>query len=825
MINSVEAKRVINDIYLEIENSRGTYIWDDYVNTLKLIAQVVFTRSSGFILELIQNAEDAGLELPPPGVFQININKQRVKVIHNARTFNETDVRALCGVRSSKKPEKGTLGYLGIGFKSVFKITDAPEIYSNGFQFKYDRNYSEWKDPSKIPWHVIPIWIDQFSEPIDANKTVIIIPYREGDKEAYYSSLIEEVSKLKTELYLFLRWLRKIEIKDEVSGRSWTLENIGDGEEGISTLLQDGIEQKFKFFRKTLTEIPDWVKQDRLTQEYRANVTKREISVAFALDKEGNLAPFQAGAMYGGVYSFVPLGEARSGAKFPIQADFLAQPGRDAINYEAKWNQWLVEEVTKLCYEAINYFKNDNKWKNQFLPVFEFSKSPGMESYTKLFGPKLIEPIEDFLEQNDFVPTLDGGWTKPSNAIKILEDQETIDDLVNMRILKNEEIPSVMGGSPDLKLVSSEVKERDTKPFKKIDRLDILDNDEFLEQKLNNTGAPEWFRKLYLWLNAHPREKKSSKGKYSKEGYWDKKIVLDSDKKLFKGGEVWIPDLQPTDPILKDLVVTSKSFPSILHPDVLAGANEMEQKAIRSFLAGLTGVQILDAKTICKESLLPKIVTASSKPSISELIQYTSLCKLFLDIDFGKVELWVATKDDEVRAAKEVIFSKEFKPDKDWESNKKYLPGLNFVNLKYISQVSDPAHLVKWREFFKTGGVKENPDNGAYEFATNFAKEKLSTKYANVVIVDKRNYGYDIEADKPSGGKMRIEVKGITHDQDIELDCNETNTADVYKDFFYLCVVASIPENPSIHLICNPSVVGKKDKVTISPDIWKAATL
>lgn len=825
MINSHQAKAVINAIRQEIENSKGTYIWDDYVNTLKLITQVVFTRSSGFILELIQNAEDAGLELPPPGVFEVYIDKQRVKIIHNARTFNETDVRALCGVRSSKKPEKGTLGYLGIGFKSVFKITDGPEIYSDGFRFRFDRNCPEWKEPGKTPWHVIPIWIEQTTEFVEPDKTVFILPYREGEEEAYYSSLIEEVSKLDTQLYLFLRWLRKIVIKDEVSGKSWTLEHAGDSKEGISRLLNNGSDQKFKFFRKTLTEIPDWVKQDRLTQEYRANVTKREISIAFALDGQNNLSPYLAGAMFGGVYSFVPLGEARSGAKFPIQADFLVQPGRDAVNYEAKWNHWLVEEVTRLCREAVDCFKSDPVWKYQFLPVFEFNKSPGLESYSKLFGPKLIEPIETYIDQGEFVPTLEGSWTTQSKAIVISEDKEAMDDLVNGNILKTDEIASIMGGSSDLKVVSSEVKEQDGRPFKRVDRLGLLDNDEYLEQKRNTLTAPDWFRRLYFWLSSHPRSQRSSRGKYYQEGYWSKKIVLSADNTLYDGGKVWIPDFQPSDPILKDLALTSQSSRVILHPDILAGSSEAEQKAIRSFLTGLTGVQILDAGTICKENLLPKIATTSPKPSVSELVQYTRHCKLYLHNELGVAELWVVTKSGEIRVAKEVIFPKEFKPDRDWESNKKYLPGLNFVDPQYLDGIADPSELVLWRQFFKTGGVKDNPDNGTYEFATNFAKEELSKQYASVVVVDKRNYGYDIEADSPSGEKMRIEVKGITHDQDVELDSNETTTADTYKDSFYVCVVASVPESPSIHLVRNPAVVGKKDKVTLTQAMWKAAKL
>lgn len=317
----------------------------------------MFTRSSGFILELIQNAEDSGLDVPEPGHFEIRINQQRVKITHNGRPFDESDVKAISGIRSSKKPERGFLGYLGIGFKSVLKIADRPEIYSNGFQFKFDRTF--WADPSSTPWHVIPLWLDEPSEPIDTSRTTFIIPFREpADSER----IAEEVEKIRLELYLFLNWLRKIEIKDEESGKHWTLENLGENQEGISTLRSNGEERGFKFFRHSVS-VPDWVKEDRLTQEYRANVTHREIAIGFALDDNGNLAPDEAGAMYGGVYSFLPLGEAKSGAKFPIQADFLVQPGRDALNYEAKWNQWILEEVKKLSLEAISFFKTHDTWK------------------------------------------------------------------------------------------------------------------------------------------------------------------------------------------------------------------------------------------------------------------------------------------------------------------------------------------------------------------------------------------------------------------------------------------------------------------------------
>src|SRR5437899_7699889 len=118
---SQEPRRTIANVREEIEKSKGQYIWQDYVRALRVISEVIFTKSAGFILEFIQNAEDAGVGLLVPGEVRICINKQRIKITHNGRPFTEENVRALCSIRSSKKPEQGTLGYLGIGFKSVFK--------------------------------------------------------------------------------------------------------------------------------------------------------------------------------------------------------------------------------------------------------------------------------------------------------------------------------------------------------------------------------------------------------------------------------------------------------------------------------------------------------------------------------------------------------------------------------------------------------------------------------------------------------------------------------------------------------------------------------
>lgn len=265
----------------------------------------------------------------------------------------------------------------------------------------------------------------------------------------------------------------------------------------------------------------------------------------------------------------------------------------------------------------------------------------------------------------------------------------------------------------------------------------------------------------------------------------------------------------------------------MLHPDILAQAkDDSERESLKGFLTGLVGVQKMDAKAVCEEAILPKIVGSAPQPNAAELLDYTKYCQQYLASGVVKGrEFWVVTKSGGVRRAKEVLFSTEFKPVQNWEINQKYVKGLDFLSPAYLGGSTADEELRAWREFLKAGGVKEEPDNGVYEFATNFAKERLAVRFKNVVNVDKRNFGYDLEAEDEKGQKVQIEVKGQASEADVELTGNEAQAADKYRDSFYLCVVSSVPDSPTIHLVQNPASVGKKDKLTIPKSDWKVGRL
>lgn len=529
--------------------------------------------------------------------------------------------------------------------------------------------------------------------------------------------------------------------------------------------------------------------------------------------------------MYGGVYSFLPLGESKSGAKFPIQADFLVQPGRDSINAEALWNHWLLEEVASLCQGAIQYFQQHEVWKYQYLAAFEFKRSPGFEAYDKLFGPKLIDPIEKLLDESPSVLTVKDTWAKPSDVVLVDETSKAIQTLSDLGILSLDEIAPVFGGAPNLVPVHPKVAEAQPGHFKKVSRATLFENEDFLAAKAQASDGPAWFRALYAWLNKHPlyEEYFHCKRKRRVIGYHEEEIALRADKTISTEGSVFVLDLGTADPFLANLAYELQATKPMLHPNILGGAaDDQDREILKGFLTGLVGVQKMDAEAVCLEAILPKIETTAPAPALAELLTLTRYCQKHLPpYSVQGRELWVINKQNLVRKASEVLFSAEFKPTANWEKHQQYVPGSDFLAADYVTGCTAAAELRAWREFLGDGGVKQAPDNGVEVFAMKFVEDKLASRFKNIVTVDKLNLGYDMEAEDSAGQKVHLEVKGLTSEGNVELTGNEATAARIHGSTFYLCVVAGIPDTPVLYLVRDPDRVGERDKLTIRAADWK----
>lgn len=86
---------------------------------------------------------------------QFSLNKDVIIVSNNEVGFRDIDLRAICDVgRTTKGKHKlGYIGQKGIGFKSVFRVSDRPEIHSRGLHIKFDLS-------SGSLGYILPHWID-----------------------------------------------------------------------------------------------------------------------------------------------------------------------------------------------------------------------------------------------------------------------------------------------------------------------------------------------------------------------------------------------------------------------------------------------------------------------------------------------------------------------------------------------------------------------------------------------------------------------------------------------------------------------------------------
>ena len=170
------------------------------------LAGDIHTMQPRFILELIQNADDNHYAAGVEPKLKFTIRSSELVVQNNEKGFNKENVEALCGIGgTTKKRALGYIGEKGIGFKSVFLVTDEPHIYSNGFQFKFKRD-------DRYPMSmIIPEWVEEVPDFVDTGLTNIVLP----PKPEAESEIGQHISEIRPSLLLFLRKLRTIEIEDE----------------------------------------------------------------------------------------------------------------------------------------------------------------------------------------------------------------------------------------------------------------------------------------------------------------------------------------------------------------------------------------------------------------------------------------------------------------------------------------------------------------------------------------------------------------------------------------------------------------------------------
>ncbi|XP_028332404.1 uncharacterized protein LOC114481634 isoform X2 [Gouania willdenowi] len=362
--------------------------------SLDRLSTELYSKDTHFVLELIQNADDNSypVEADTTPALAFVVEKDCITILNNETGFQENNIRAICDVgRSTKgKHQYGYIGQKGIGFKSVFKVTDCPEIHSNGFHLRFDRT-------SGPMGYILPHWAEDdrpLNAPVDAIRlngwtTKISLPLRSESHQT--RNLFHDVHP---SLLLFLHRLRSITIYSQSEKRLITMTRKDCHHNVLEVEHTDGVE-RWLVVKSTLQ--PKKIKED---------IEATEIALAFKLSRETTGSEILHQPEKQPVFAYLPL---RSfGLRFIIQADFDIPSSREDVDRDSSWNQWLRSEIPQLFLQAMDVYTDHPEFQGlKALSQFLFF-IPLPDEVMDFFKPVAWQIVQ-LLKGKAFLPTLGSG--------------------------------------------------------------------------------------------------------------------------------------------------------------------------------------------------------------------------------------------------------------------------------------------------------------------------------------------------------------------------------------------------------------------------------
>ena len=370
-----------------------------------------------FVYEVAQNAEDAGAEY-----LQIKVDEKQVIISHNGRDFNRKDVNAITLINRSSKKGMEQIGKFGIGFKSVFALTNRPEIHSGGFHFAIERKF-------------IPQWINEANSA--GQGTVIALPFK-PDSSDLCERIADEMRRLSEcpeEALLFLANLKELRMRwgnnaeENIVLRRSIGEEFGhcgpehpDLEAAVMT-IKGGTrgERRFRVFRRGRTEV--------------AYLSERNAKGGEKLIAEPNPP----------VSVYFPTA-SRPELRFRMHIPYTPDPSRQSIDYQAGKNPEMTEYAARLVADSLPILRN----KGLLTPASLRDIFPDLSEQPRHLGATnaahlrfaLAEKIMDkFHSGEKLLPAVGGGHVTAADAILTLE---------NLQFLTENDMREIWGGGKQI---------------------------------------------------------------------------------------------------------------------------------------------------------------------------------------------------------------------------------------------------------------------------------------------------------------------------------------------------------------------------------------
>lgn len=332
-------------------------------------AEIVREQYAGrYPLELVQNANDAvAAEGATAQHITFRVTESALLVGDTGAGFGTAQVESICDLAQSSKDPRKSVGYKGLGFKSVAEITDTPQIISGDLRFGFDRARLRREVEAIIgraldvdfplPDYAFPFELSDADlgadldtvEELQASgfRTVMRLPFRDDAAAAAAAAHVAET--IVPRLLLFLDAAESLElVGTSADFRAQALRD-GDDDQQYVILQAGDRSEEFMLYRKVVP-IPDRDLVAELGKAWR-QVEAVRIAAAVPLDDNGQPRATEAEPLH----VYFPT-EEETGLSIVFNADFQVELDRRRIASSGPagvYNAWLCKELAEFVAEAV----------------------------------------------------------------------------------------------------------------------------------------------------------------------------------------------------------------------------------------------------------------------------------------------------------------------------------------------------------------------------------------------------------------------------------------------------------------------------------------
>jgi len=323
----------------------------------------LYSDPSRFVYEILQNADDA-----EASEVQFFLTNDKLEIIHNGKKeFDYQDVESITTIGSSTKQDDiNAIGKFGAGFKSVFAVTETPQINSGKYHFK-------------IRDFIIP---EQLPSINNDSKTTIVLPFNHSNLscDEAYRQINKRLGSLESESLLFLRNIKEIKWK--------TLNDSGHylaNKDSVKAYIISRHNNREKY-------------QEYLLFNCSIKIEDKDIklSIAYSLDDKINkIVPLNDTKLF----VFFPTNE-RTGLKFLLHAPYKTTPSRETIPFEDDQNKILTRKLADLVSDSILEIKKLGYLDVNFLAMLPLNDEEEHPLYKAVY-----EKVRTALSTKALLPT------------------------------------------------------------------------------------------------------------------------------------------------------------------------------------------------------------------------------------------------------------------------------------------------------------------------------------------------------------------------------------------------------------------------------------